>query len=39
MKKTYSLRDLYFDFASILPLVKWIESMGKTMQSYISSIR
>lgn len=34
MKKTYSLRDLYFDFASILPLVKWLESRGKTMRQF-----
>lgn len=34
MKKIYSLRDLYFDFASILPLVKWLKNRGKTMRQF-----
>lgn len=34
MKKTYSLGELAYDFGQILPLIKWLESRGKTMQQF-----
>lgn len=34
MKKTYSLGELAYDFGHILPLVKWLQSRGKTMQQF-----
>lgn len=34
MGKTYSLGELAYDFGQVLPLVKWLESRGKTMQQF-----
>ena len=32
--KMYSLGELAYDFGQVLPLVKWLESRGKTMQQF-----
>lgn len=32
--KMYSLGELAYDFGQILPLIKWLESRGKTMQQF-----
>ena len=34
MKKTYSLGELAYDFGPVSPLVKWLESRGKTMRQF-----